>query len=425
MLDARFAETVAGAARPAGWPPFALPGSIAATLEEAARREACPPPVVDYYTRRMPAMLVEQQTPADETRARLWRELGKAPRLRAALEGLYRALAEEGIDARRFLGAHSAGELLAARPSVAALYARTMFGSGLPLLGAWPAERELLARELDDEDSIDRRLSGNLVHELCHGPAAAHAERPTPWMIAEAAALTLGARAFARHLFPEEPGEAVPGVSLFVCLGSALRRRFPGFLRILDGAPLSERVGEAAARALEAAAWQDWLARREPPFARDALSAMAWIKLAEAPLSGEDLLARAAATPWSELSWWRESNFSLEEVEEAVGALFQVNRMAPTFQTHPDELPGGRLWLDVAACTLSAERRSDGVFAEPAWWLVPPPMARRLWERGARRLRVDGARREDRRAIAAALFELAQDNQPLPEEPVLTWTSSR
>jgi len=32
--------------------------------------------------------------------------------------------------------------------------------------------------------------------------------------------------------------------------------------------------------------------------------------------------------------------------------------------------------LDVAACVLRAEPRAEGVFAEPAWWLFPPPLAR-------------------------------------------------
>jgi hypothetical protein len=112
-------------------------------------------------------------------------------------------------------------------------------------------------------------------------------------------------------------------------------------------------------------------------------------------------------------------------VKDAVRALFQVNRMAPTFQTAPSEPPGGRLWLDVAACSLWAERRSDGVFAEPAWWLFPPPLARRLHDRGARRVRVDGAVRAARGAIAHALIELAADGGALAEEPVLSWTSSR
>src|SRR5262249_12138910 len=158
----------------------------------------------------------------------------------------------------------------------AAIYAHTLFGSGMPLTGAYPGERAAWAT--DDPDGVVERLSGNLVHEICHGPPSAYAERPLPWLIAEAAALTLGADARRAHILPDEPGEAVPGVALFVCVGSALARRWgrKKLYSLLAGAPLPEPIG----RVLEEAAWQDWSARQEVPFARDALRAMAWIKLA-------------------------------------------------------------------------------------------------------------------------------------------------
>jgi hypothetical protein len=426
-LDAQFRATVTGAQRPDGWPPFALPAAIAATLAEAAARDALPPAAAEYYTRKMPLLLLEQQDRADRARELLWRPIGAAPRLREALAGLYRVLGEEAIDPVAFTGAASAEALLAARPTVAALYAHSLFGSGLPLLGAYPAERDAYDRELDagDPDAvIDLRLSGNLIHELCHGPASAHSERAPSWMLAESAAITLGVAARRAHVFPEVPGEAVPGVSLFVCVGSALARRWGrgALFRFLLGEPLSRVAGDRVATALEAAAWQDWMARREPPFARDALSAMAWIKLAElAPPPDENLLERAARTPWSALGWWQEESFTVDEVEEAVHALHHVNVMAPTFRTHPCEPPSGRLWLDVEACTLTAEKRQEGVFAEPAWWLVPPPLARRLWERGARRVCLEGVRRT--RAFAEALVEWAGKGDELPSET--TWTYSR
>jgi hypothetical protein len=388
----------------------------------------------------MPAMLVEQQRPDDAARALLHRpiELARLPRLAGALDGLFAALADASVDATAFTGAASPAALVAARPTVAAIYAHTLFGSGLPLVGAYPHERALLLEELslrDPDALLDLRLSGNLVHELCHGPADG---RALPWMIAEAAALHLGARARPAHVFPDEPGEAVPGVSLFVCFAEGLARRFGAraLVRLCAGAPLAEVLGERTARALTAAAWQDWQARQEPPFARDALSAMAWIKLAEAPppiddvLDG-DLLARAARVPWRELPSWRDPPRDEDgtAARVAVSALFQVNRLAPTFQTWPSEPPNGRLLLDVEACTLAAAPRPDGVFAEPAWWLFPPSLCRRLWERGARRVRVEGARRERRVAIAEALVALARDGGALREETVLceepAWTSSR
>jgi hypothetical protein len=422
-LERRFAATVAGMHRPDGWPPFALPGSLLTTLVQAAEKNACPEVAIDYYTRNMPSLLVEQQRPDDRARQLLWSPIGQAPRLREALTGMFRVLDEEQIDATAFTGAASAGELLRLRPTVAALYAHSLFGTGLPLLGAYPGERAAYDADLDgDWDAvIDLRLSGNLVHELCHGPSLAHREHPLPWMIAEAAAITLGVAARAAHVFPEVSGEAVPGVSLFVCVGSALARRWGrgGLFRLLAGAPLAEVAGERAAVVLEACAWQDWLARRQPPFVVHALSALEWIKLAElAPPPDGDLLKLAAATPWSSLPWWREEVFSVEEVEEMLAALCQVHVAQPAFRTNPGE--PGRLFIDVANCRISTEKRAESVFAEPAFWLVPPPMARRLWERGARRVRLDGVTRANRRQAAAALLEWAQCASPLPAEP--DWT---
>ncbi len=99
-----------------------------------------------------------------------------------------------------------------------------------------------------------------------------------------------------------------------------------------------------------------------------------------------------------------------------VRALFQVNRMAPNFQTDPAELADGRITVEVEACRIAAARRPDGVFGEPADWLFPPPLARRLHERGARRILVEDATRARRDALAAALTELCLGTQPLAAE---------
>src|SRR5437868_13779271 len=107
-LERRFAATVEGAERPEGWPPFAIPEALLQTLLEAVRRDACPPAAADYYTQRMPALLVEQQQRDDRARELLWHPIGEAPRLREALDGLFAALREEAIDAVAFTGAASA-----------------------------------------------------------------------------------------------------------------------------------------------------------------------------------------------------------------------------------------------------------------------------------------------------------------------------
>jgi hypothetical protein len=454
-LEARFARAVAAAGaapREAAWPPLALPPLLRESLVAAARLDACPDAVVAHYCERMPALLVEQSRPDDAPRALLRRPLSLArlPRLAEALDGLFAALAEAAIDPAAFVGAPSPAALVGARPTVAALYAHTLFGSGLPLLGAYPTDRASLAAELavgDADALLDLRLSSHLVHELCHGPARECDGPPAPWLLAEAAATHLGAAARLAHLFPEEAGEALRGVSLFVLVGDVLARRFgrAALWRLPLGVPTAQLFGARVAAALDRAAWDDWRARQEAPFARDALGAAAWVKLIdlsrheprhespslrdESPsLRDESLsLAAAARRPWPTLPWWSDAVDDADRamVPRAVTALFQVNAMAPTFQTVPSEPPQARLWLDVEECTLGAEPRADGVFAEPAWWLFPPPLARTLAERGARRVRIDGATRAQRSAIAAALVELCDRPGALPSQVELSWASSR
>jgi len=437
-LDARFDRAVAAAgpaSRDASWPPLRLPPALRESLVAAARRDACPDAVVAHYCERMPALLVEQLRPDDAPRALLRRPLDRTrlPRLAAALDGLFTALAGAAIDARALTGAASPDALLAARPTAAALYAHTLFGSGLPLLGAYPADRPALAAALaarDADDVLDLHLSSHLVHELCHGPAREYDGPPAPWLIAEAAATHLGAAARAEHLFPDEPGEALRGVSLFVLVGDVLARRFgPAALwRVALGVPTDELFGARTARALDGAAWDDWRARQEAPFARDALGAFAWIKLIDAARRDDDVtLATAGARSWRSLPWWSDAPTDEDRalVPRAVAALFQVNAMAPSFQTAPSEPPHARLTLDVERCLLSAEPRADGVFAEPASWLFPPPLARVLAGRGAARVHITGATRVRRGAIAAALVELCEDRAPLPPDVELSWASSR
>jgi hypothetical protein len=442
-LTARFARAAARAvdrARAAcgklpQWPELRIPEPLLASIEIAAALDGGAPPeeLAHYYCDKMPQLLVELLADADF--APLFHraiELAEWPRLDQALQGLYAALAAVGLDPAPLLGAPTPAALYAARPTPAALYAGSLFASGLPLTGAYPADRARLVRD----GALDLRLSGNLVHELCHGPPRASAIA-TPWIVLEAAALHLGAAARVQHVFPDEAGEAVPGVARFVAIGGALEARFgaAALWRVLYGAPLAETFPPRVAAALEVAAWQDWLRRRHAPFARDAEAALAWVKLAAGAADGlvaggdgaasaarrPDLLAAAARTPWSALAWWREEPSSADgaRVERAVRALCQVNRLAPLFETAPSEPPGGRVALDVDACRLYAAARKDGVFGEPADWWFPPPLARRLHERGARLVAVEGVTRARTREAAAALVELALGSSPLAAETVL------
>lgn len=415
-LEWRFDETVrAELAAPGTREPrflLRLPPSLRETLVAIGPDESA----AAWYCERMPRLLVDQMLRGeDPARRLLWRPLRRAGRLFEALQGLERALAKEQLQFQEVTGAASPEQLLELRPTAAALAAPTLLGSGLPLLGAWSAERELIESELprrDADEVLDLRLSGGLMHELCHGLQRELSGPPPPWMVLEAAALYLGSLAFPRHVFPEAPGEALPGVSLFVLLGQCLARLFGRrqLLRVaVEGAPLREVFGERAAVALEAAAWRDWESRREVPFARDALRALEWVSIAD-----ETRAARWADEPVTPADH--------EIAQAAVRALFQVNVMAPTFQTHPCEAQ--RLLLEVERCVLSRPTRPDGVFGEPAFWIFPPPMCRRLRERGASAVVVEGARRRDAASIAEALIELSLGMAALPQTTVVRWMSS-
>lgn len=439
--------------------PPALRESLAAAAELSGG--ACPEALSAFYCEAMPRLRVDQLGPrgphgAGEGGAELLfrtLELERLPRLRTALGGLFRVLGESGFDAASFLGGRDAAAVVAKRPTIAQLYAPTLFGSGLPMVGAYPVERKLLARELaagtDPDALLDLRLSGNLIHELCHGPQVELTSAPC-WHATEAAALQLGSHAFPRHVYPDLPGEAVPGVSLFTLIGEGLERIFGrrALLSLLvDPRPLREALSPAAA-ALEVAGHQDFLRRREPPFARDALDALSWVKLAalcaegarppaaiEAAAGGgsieaaqrlPSLIAAAAEVSWKSTPWWSGPADERDQAMVATGvrALFQKNVFAETFQTHPAELYGGTLRLDVERCELSTPAKAGGVFGEPARWIFPAPLARGLWERGVRRVVVQGARRAQAGPIAAALIELAQGKAELLAEVEIRWTSS-
>jgi hypothetical protein len=401
------AALAAAPRRPPAAMRFGLPPVVRATLSGAAERcgGRLPEVLGEYYLERMPRMLVEQLYVADDPAARLlWRPVGDQPRLAAALAAL-------GVPLRG--------------RAPAELHGAGLFGGSAPLLGAFPDQRDLMNRELaagaDADAVLDLRLSGNLAHELCHGEPAPG----LPWTVLEAIAVTRGARARPAHIFPDVPGEAVPGVSLFVVLGDVLARRFGA--DVLDAVARGEKgervFGAGPARVFAEAGWEAWLARRYAPFVLDALDCLTWARLAELARAGLDperpeRLALAEHTDWAELPWWSEEPTADDHALLATGvrALFQLNTLAPTYQTHPAELAGGWLALDTAACTLTAAARPAGVFAEPPVWLAPPPLCRRLSERGARRVLVHGAARARHVAITAALLELADGHGPIPAE---------
>jgi hypothetical protein len=178
---------------------------------------------------------------------------------------------------------------------------------------------------------------------------------------------------------------------------------------VLTGASAGEAFGEQVGDALERRGWQLWLeARRgEPPFVLDANDAFEWIETADA--------ARGCR--------WRDEPPTAEDlgmIDLAVRVLFQVNVIAPTYQTHPSEPPDRRAEVDVAAARIATAPRPEGVAGEPARWVFPHPLARRLEGRGARRVVIERATRARIGEIARDLKELvAGGDGALPAEVVL------
>ncbi len=438
-LEARFARALAAAGeapRDPGWPAAALPPALRESLVAAARIDACPDAVVAHYCERMPALLVEQLRPDDAPRALLRRPLvlARLPRLRAALDGpLPRARRGRHRCARAGRCGHAGGSCWRRgrrrRRSTRTRSSAAGCRSSAPTRPTAPRSPPSSRAATPTSCSIcgcRRTWSTSCAtarRAACDGA-------PAPWLVAEAAATHLGAAARTEHLFPEEPGEALRGVSLFVLVGEVLARRFgrAALWRVALGVPTTALFGARTARALDGAAWDDWRARQEAPFARDALGALGWIKLIDAARAEETpALEATGARPWPTLPWWSDPVEDADRamVPRAVAALFQVNALAPAFVTLPSEPPHARLWLDVADCRLRAEPRAEGVFGEPAWWLFPPPLARALAGRGAERVRIDGATRARRGAIAARLVELCDGRGALPREVELSWASSR
>jgi hypothetical protein len=429
------AELAAPGTRPLpdGFPRPRLPAVLRQSIV-AASELADPGQLADFYCERMPRMLVDQILRGDDKGSRLlWMEIdpGRTPRLTAALRGIASSLHAEGLPPLPGLR-----DLLERRTCAARLAAGTLLGSGLPLVNAYPAHREAFAQELeagaDPQELLDWRLSGNLAHEICHGPR--RDRRPAPWLVLEAAAIHLGATAFPRHVVPRIAGEAVPGLALFAVVGEALARLFgrKALWRLCLGESIEDALGDRPGRILTAAGWQEWMLKPEPPFARDASRFVPWVKLADAtrgpspmaPLIDRaasldparsarelpDLLQAAEAVPWPELPWWHEDPTGADAhmARAAVAGMFSVDVLEGTFQTHPHR--PGRLHLDAEDCLLWRDRDPRGVGAgEPARWIVPPPLCRRLRERGWRRSSIDGPAHEE---LLDAILELR------------TWTSS-
>ncbi|HEU4733155.1 MAG TPA: methyltransferase, partial [Kofleriaceae bacterium] len=407
-LDAALARTAedawrelvaAGAARPdAGAPALAFPAALRRFLARAValeRREASggvagrADPLVRHYTEAMPRMRVAQLAGTAEPGQALFHtrlDWERLPRLAAAIDRLFAALATAGVDAIGPLGAASAGAFRAQRPTLAALYERTHYGGFMPLLYGFPADLAYFratgtAGGLDTLAIIDRYLTAPIVHELCH--FARGRDAPWPPHLDECVAGWLGVHVHPELAYPaDDHDDALYAAPWLAQVGQAIARAF-GVDRLVrahaagDGAALPEAFIAAA----QALGWDDWRARRTLHFLSDTFDPAPWVALALWVGAGHSpaghTLASLAATPLAELALPDDSAFDRAIVEDGLRAMCLASaQVAGSFRTRA-RLPGGPIAIDPVACAVFAPRRGALDPVPPRYWL-PPAVAARI-----------------------------------------------
>jgi len=166
--------------------------------------------LVSYHARTLQEMRAAVLATRDEPQRTLCHtplDLRAMPRLARALDAFFTLVLAADVDPTLAFGAASPEALVAARPTLAALFAGSYFGGYGPPLYLQPPDLAALARELADAPPlavIDRRLTAPLVHELSHFQRARRSLAP-PYLD-ECVAAHLGERAWPAIAVPA-PGD--------------------------------------------------------------------------------------------------------------------------------------------------------------------------------------------------------------------------
>jgi len=319
-----------------------------------------------------------------------------------------------------------------------ALQDRSWFAGALPPLGMSAVQQaDLLARLAAgaSADDVLRGLAPLLLHEVISGPARPWSGGWPAWTLIEAASTAVHQKLAPEHIFPAEPGGALPAYRHFALIGAALRAWVgdEGVLRIARSAHADEVWGELVGAALRLADLQAWMARGGAHLGPAYTDPLAWVKLIDAVFGGgplDDLLARvegpvtpalaasvpdlltaALAVPWSQLASWSRSvpGRAAAEHEAAVAAMFVEDLRGQTLVAMPSDPPGGELVLDVADASLTARPRAHHQYTEPARWILDPAWCASLAERGVERVTFSGCTWERRDALLRALAGIEPD----------------
>jgi len=419
----RFADHT-GLAEPAGQVvaelgDLALPAALRLTLTHAVayeRSEGRTEVVADllrHYTETMPAQRDAQRTSSDPLLHTpfAWHRL---PRLSGAIDRLFAALADAGVDTTHALGAPTAEAFRARTPTLAVLYERAHYGGVMPLLYGNLADLAYFRTSGGDDpqEAIDRYLTTPIIHELCH--LSRERDALQPLHLDECVAGWLGVHVHREFAYPavgyDDAIFAAPWLSQ---IGQALARAFGirAVLRAHGGAePWDAALPASFVDAAARLGWDDWCARRSLHFLSNTLDPAPWVALALVAAAGGDLtratLAGLAATPLSELALPHDPGFDRAIVEDALRAMCLENvRIEGSFRART-ALPAGLIAIDAVACTMTSARRGDVDIVDPRYW-IPPAVGRQILAAGRVGYRVRLATVEAIPAAAAAIASAA------------------
>lgn len=363
-----------------------------------------------HYLETMPAQLAVQLRGRGCPEERLFAhhlDFRLLPRLRDALERLFAFVGDAGIDCRAALGASSPRELIAARSSLADLYAGCHFGRSMPMLYAYPGDLTDDAWSGRGPDElIEARYVGPLIHELSHLHPSDPDLVPAPANLHEALAAWIGSEVWSQQAFPAPGGEdALPGAPWFAAAGAFLGRSIGAdeAVRAQAGTlDLRGPLGAGCVEALRCYGWLEFLESGAPHLLSDAFHPERWWKIIDlhrdpviarrfhaelvapllerVPQPGERLRARWDSAldglPWAELPAWRDDTCAADDALalRAVRALHvRTERRGRSFRAERAQ-PPGPIVLDLRECSVRAPWRGCDAIGAPPLHPYPPAL---------------------------------------------------